>query len=349
MKKNIQMLGITIVINILLSVCIVYFGYFALNSENRTSNRTNTNSTQAQEVSRIAILTPVTHQSLEQIEKGFRETLEKSDKKRYEFTTYNANGNKTLLRAQADEIVNNNFDLIFTIGAQASQLIKAISLKKQNTVPIVFGAVSEPVQLGLVQSCEKPGGSVTGVVETADFKTQIELLRTIKPDVKNILLLYDPTQKGGLEKEKQAVEKIVIGLGLKLIPIEVFGIGEIYPKLQASITQADVVLVLKDNTVVSAIDGVIKLCNMHHVTLLTSDLDSGDKGAVLSYGVEERQFGVHGAELARKILEEKAQPAVLPCVEIKDRVFKVNSRMLEQQGLRISPEQLLLYKFVTVI
>jgi len=346
MKKNINLLVGIIVANIVLSASIVYFGYFALNSE---KTRNQAGGAQTQEVSRIAILTPVTHQSLEQIEKGFRETLEKSDKKKYEFTTYNANGNKMLLQAQANEIVNGNFDLIFTIGAQSSQLVKAISLKKQKTTPIVFGAVSEPEQLGLVQSCQKPGGNVTGVVETADFKTQIDLLRAIKPATKNILLIYDPTQKGGLEKEKQEVEKIVTSLGLKLFPVEVFGIGEIYPKLQASIAQADVVLVLKDNTVVSAIDSVIKLCNLHHVTLLTTDLDSGDKGAVLSYGVEERQFGVYGAQLARKILEEKIVPATLSCVEIKERVFKINARMLEQQGLVISSEQLLLYKFTKVI
>src|ERR1700722_3552821 len=71
----------------------------------------------------IAIFTPITHPSLEEIEQGFKEVMLKKHADKLEFVTFNANGNKTLQRAQADEILNGNFDLFFTIGAGCSQLV----------------------------------------------------------------------------------------------------------------------------------------------------------------------------------------------------------------------------------
>ncbi len=70
---------------------------------------------------RIALFTPTTHPALEEIEQGFKETLQQLSSKLYLFTTFNANGNRTLLRAQAEEMVSNNYDLKFTIGATCSQ------------------------------------------------------------------------------------------------------------------------------------------------------------------------------------------------------------------------------------
>jgi ABC-type uncharacterized transport system substrate-binding protein len=69
---------------------------------------------------KIAILTPVTHPSLEQIEKGFVDTMEKNSRQKFTIKTYNALGNKTLMRTEAEEIALGNYDLVFTIATQAS-------------------------------------------------------------------------------------------------------------------------------------------------------------------------------------------------------------------------------------
>ena len=53
----------------------------------------------------IAILTPITHPSLEQIEMGFKQTIEAKAPGKYRFVTYNAQGNKTLMRSEIEEIL----------------------------------------------------------------------------------------------------------------------------------------------------------------------------------------------------------------------------------------------------
>lgn len=298
---------------------------------------------------RVAILTPVSHPSLEKIEQGFKDTLTSLGKNHYQCDVFNAGGNKTLLRAQAEEIVQKDYDLIFTIATQPSQLIKELCTKKGKKTPLVFGAADTPESLGLVQSLQNPGGTMTGVLEMPHYEDQIKLLQALKPNVKNILLVYNPAQGSGLERQKQEYEKICTGAGITLRTLEVLNLNEVYGKLSSSIASNDVVLVLKDNTVVPAMDGVIKLCSLHHVTLMTSDLDSGDKGAALSFGVYEEQFGVQGARLALKILEEGASPATLACVDAGDHKLKINTKTMLGQGLSLPAEQLLLLKSVVVL
>jgi len=58
---------------------------------------------------KIAILTPVSHPALMQIQKGFEDTLMNTHGVACDFVTYNANGNRTLMRAQVEDIIQKNF------------------------------------------------------------------------------------------------------------------------------------------------------------------------------------------------------------------------------------------------
>jgi len=301
-------------------------------------------------VFKVALLAPAVHPSMDQIEKGFVETLSKSTKANYQFTHFNGNGDRRLLRTQAENIVQGDYDLIFTIGAMSSQLINELSAKKQKNIPHVFSAVADPLRLNMVKSLEKPGGLSTGIVEDYDIAQEVTLLRAVKPNIKTILLVYDPTQSsGGLQLKKEALEKVLTALGIKLLTVEVFHQSDIVPKTRAFIAQADVVMILKDHTVVSAVDSLIKLCNLHHVTLLTSELDSNAKGAALSFGVEEYEFGRRGAGMAIQILEQGAKPATMPCIDAGDHMLKINSKAIKEQGLDIPADQLFLYKSIRVM
>lgn len=342
-------------ISIILNVILLFFAVPAITDlfqESATHSQLQGHDKKARAY-RVAILTPVTHPSLEKIEQGFKDTLTSLGKHKYTCDVFNAGGNKTLLRAQAEEIVQKDYDLIFTIATQPAQLIKELCTKKGKKTPIVFGAADEPVRLGLVQSLEQPGGTMTGVVDGAEqiktYTDHIDLLLTIKPSIKSVLLVYSPGTHSGLEHRKETYKKLLADRGISLNALEIFNTNEIYGKAAALIAGNDAVLVLKDNTVVAGIDGLIKLCNMHHVTLMCSDLDSGDKGAALSYGVYEDQFGIQGAHLALKILEEGASPATLACVPAGNHKLKINTKTMVAQGLSLPEELILLLKSVVIV
>ncbi|HUD01055.1 MAG TPA: ABC transporter substrate binding protein [Rhabdochlamydiaceae bacterium] len=104
---------------------------------------------------KIAILTPMTHPSFEQIEKGFVDTMEKHCRQKFTIKTYNALGNKTLMQSKAEEIALGGYDLVFTIATQATHTMKEVYEKKKLATPIVFSA-SEVAS----------GSQLTGIKET---------------------------------------------------------------------------------------------------------------------------------------------------------------------------------------
>lgn len=296
----------------------------------------------------IAILTPVTHPSLEAIENGFKKTLKKSEKADYTFKTYNANGQRPLMRAQAEEIINGNYDLIYAIASQPAIILKEISTKKQCTTPIVFAAVSQPLTMGLATTLESSGNHLTGVQEGVDYATQLKVLVKLKKNVKNILLPYDPAIPE-LQEDMLRIQKLATSFNLSVKPLEIFHSNEIYNKLSASLNGIDTILILKDNTLVSGIDSVIKLAQQHHITIMTTDLDSPVKGAAIGFGFEEYDAGVESAQKAQAILEEKKKPSEVPITAINKQRVKINSKTMEPQNLVIDETTMLLLKSTTII
>jgi putative ABC transport system substrate-binding protein len=280
---------------------------------------------------RIAIVLPVSHAALEEIQQGFVETLNKSATCVYD--VYNANGDRTLLRSQAEEIVRKEYDLIFTIATQTALIVKEVLLQRGKNVPLVAGAVDYPVENGLVASMENSGNCVTAVTGCDNFEQQIDLLHFLKPGVKKLLLVYNPAPL--LEKQRERLAQVCAACGITLFVLPVFVVSEISQKLSTVITGVDGIIVLKDNLVVSAIESVVSLCNRRGIFLYASDLNSADKGAVLAYGVREYDDGVESAHKAKIILCDHKQPSQVPSSATTTFKFKINGKMLKSQGLEL--------------
>lgn len=280
----------------------------------------------------IAILTPVTHPSLEQIEKGFKETIEAESPGKYSFTTYNAQGNKSLMRGEIEEIAQKDYSLVFTIGAASSQMAKEVFYKKGLVTPIVFTAVSDPISFQLISSEQQPEGTVTGVKELLNFKEELELVLKFKPDIKSVLLVYN-SMEPGLTKDQKAIQLILKEKSIELITVEVFQTNEMMSKVTPFLEKADALLVLKDNTVVAGLDLLIKLCNKQRIPLITSDLDSPDRGAAFGYGVYEVDFGSEAAKKALLILERQVAIADISITTVTNFAFIVNRSAAEAQGI----------------
>lgn len=296
--------------------------------------------TSSEPTHRIAVFTPITHAALQEIEQGFKDTLSKSSALSYEFTTFNANGNKTLQRAQAEEIIHGTFDLVFTIGSSCTQLIAEISRKKHSAMPQVFCSIEDPVGMGIVDSLSSSGNQITGVIEGAmQANDQVKILRALKPDAKRVLLVYDPAATFGMEKERAVLESLLEQANITLQSIEVSQANEISQKASALIANNDMVLVLKDNTVVSGIDSLITLCNRYGVALFVSDLNSGQKGAAIAYGIKEYDSGVGAALKAEQIFAGK-KPADIPITPIDKLTLVINKNTMKQQNLLLDPELL---------
>ncbi|MGA7017710.1 MAG: ABC transporter substrate-binding protein, partial [Pseudolabrys sp.] len=112
-----------------------------------------------------------------------------------------AEGRYDRLPALASELVSLPVTLLFAAGGPPS----AFAAKgATSTIPVVFSAVSDPVEIGLVPSLNQPGGNLTGmgVFNSSLGTKRLELMKEPMPNVAVIGYLLNPADgKGAIEKE----------------------------------------------------------------------------------------------------------------------------------------------------
>lgn len=103
-----------------------------------------------------------------------------------------ANNEYDRLPALATDLVNRQVTVISAIGGNPVALAAKAATK---TIPIVFYVGADPVQLGLVDSLNRPSENVTGVagLNVEVGPKRLELLHELRPTAETIALLVNPT------------------------------------------------------------------------------------------------------------------------------------------------------------
>src|ERR1035438_9108875 len=112
---------------------------------------------------RIGITQIATHPGIDAIRKAFIDEMTRLGHQEGKDVTYdqsNAQGDMPTAQSIAQKLAQQRCDLIFAISTPSAQTVaQAI---KGTSIPLVFGAVTDPISAGLVASMERPGGNITG-------------------------------------------------------------------------------------------------------------------------------------------------------------------------------------------
>ena len=106
------------------------------------------------------------------------------------------------LRSAANDLVRLNVDVIVAGGTPAALAAR----RATNTIPIVGGAMADPVADGLVASLARPGGNVTGNTFLAPElgPKRLQLLREVVPGVTRVAALQHPWGVRGTHDARHA-------------------------------------------------------------------------------------------------------------------------------------------------
>ena len=112
-----------------------------------------------------------------------------------------AGGNTALLTDLAADLVRQQVDVIVTAGTPAGFAAK----KATSTIPIVLGANSDPVGVGLVASLARPGGNTTGnsLMAPELSAKRLDILHTLSPGISRIAILWDSSNPGMAERVRE--------------------------------------------------------------------------------------------------------------------------------------------------
>src|SRR5574344_2068566 len=73
-------------------------------------------------------------------------------------------------------------------------------------IPVVMGAISDPVGAKLVKKLGKPNSNVTGVSNQVPLKQTVELIQSITPNAKTIGVLYASSEDNSVSQVAQFKE-----------------------------------------------------------------------------------------------------------------------------------------------
>jgi putative tryptophan/tyrosine transport system substrate-binding protein len=246
---------------------------------------------------KIGITQIVTHPALDAAVAGFKQELAAKGFTNITYDDQNAEGDMATATTIAQKFANESLDLVLGVATPTTQAV----VKADTTTPIVFTAVTDPVGAGLVADANAPGANVTGVSDMLPVQPHLDLIKQIVPNVKTIGVLYNAGESNSvflIKAEKAAAAK----MGIKVIEATASNSSEVQAAAQSLVGRVDAVSVLTDNTVVSALESVIKICEQNKIPLISGDTDSVKRGAAAAYAFDYKDLGIQAGDMAAQIL-----------------------------------------------
>jgi putative tryptophan/tyrosine transport system substrate-binding protein len=146
-----------------------------------------------------------------------------------------ARGDYERLPALAADLVGKPVRVLPTVGGEISALAAKAAT---STIPIVFAMGSDPVQAGLVESYNRPGGNITGIdifTDTIEAK-RIGLLHDLVPQATTIGYLVNPGNPVA-KAQQRAVEEAAHALKLEVLVLSASNDGEIDKAFETMVQQ----------------------------------------------------------------------------------------------------------------
>ncbi len=243
-----------------------------------------------------------------------------------------AEGRAERLANAAAELVSLKPDVLLAIGADVAPIAK----KAAGTIPVVFISSADPVQLGLVASLARPGGSATGVTLIQDELSgkRMQLLKEVAPRISRVAVLWDSNHPDPDYREAQRAARI---LGVEVYSLEVRGADELDRALQgAARARVDALFLVQSRLMLLHRREIMDFVMKHHLPMVAGFRGWPQGGALLSYGPDINEITRRAAAYVDKILKG-TKPADLPVEQPTKFELVINLKTAKALGLTIPP------------
>ena len=250
-----------------------------------------------------------------------------------------AEGKPERLPGLAAELVNLDVDLIFAAGPPALQAKDAT-----RTVPIVFVLGADPVAWGLVDSFEKPGGNLTGTMESNPELTarRLRLLKEAAPNMTRLAILYQPgtLTEAGYQDILKDTGAEASNLGVIHQTVEARDPGQFEKAFtDVAVAQMNGLIVMQSPMFAAQRQAIVELAAKYRLAAIYEWGFYAESGGLISYGANLPDEYRRVTPYVDKILKG-TKPADLPVERPTKFELVVNLKTAKALGLMI-PQSLL--------
>ena len=284
---------------------------------------------------KIGLTQFATHPAADAGRQGFKDALKATGFEEGKNVTYdyqNPEGDASTEQTIAQKFVNEKVDLIFSFGTRISQ--QCVNAAKGTNIPVVFCGITDPVAAGLVTSLSShPNENVTGTSDMIEVKSSVDLMLQIVPGVKKLGTIYNAGEVNSVVLVNQ-LKEACSPLGITVVERTVSTSADVKVAAESLVGQVDAIWVGTDNTVVSGLEALIKVCEDHKIPFFPSDDPSIKRGGIACLGFDYYDIGYQTGEMAVKILKG-TKASDIPAELGKKFSYTVNTKAAERYGVTI--------------
>jgi putative ABC transport system substrate-binding protein len=275
----------------------------------------------------VGIIEPIKHNAIDEIVSGFNEVIEKhntNNPNKIIVKIENTQGDPNLQHAIINKMQINNYDIVAPIGQDAStQVIKDINHKT------IISIASNLTKADVINKKNQ-----IGIIHDEINSNQIlDFIHKVYPKITNVLLIHSTTNKiyHEVNEFKNEGKKLNINISTAIIN----NLSELYPVTIQKIKNQQMIFILKDHIIVSAISTLSKIANENKIPLVTSDEGSIKGGGGFALGVKEKEIGIYSANMLLEFINNNNAPKILITKVNKLNVF-INKQSLINESQDIN-------------
>ncbi len=228
----------------------------------------------------------------------------------------------------AQKFVQDDVDLIYAIATPAAQSAKQAT----SEVPVLFSAVTDPVQSEIVADWEKVGGNITGTSDKAPVEEQLKMFKEIDPSIETIGILYN-TSESNSEIQIKEIEELAPALGLNVETVGVNSVNDLPQAIDSLLGKVDAVYNLSDNLIANSVELISKKVIEKGMISVAPEEMQVEGGMLITNGLNYYELGKQTAQQAKEILVDGKNVSDIPVGVAQKTVVTVNMETLKALGL----------------
>lgn len=299
-------------------------------------NKPSTPSNPDEKVFQIGIVQLAEHPALDEATRGFKEFLTEKLGDKVQFNVQNAQGEQTNCTTIVNQFVSSKVDLIM---ANATNAVKA-AREATSDIPVVGTSVTDYVSSGLVASNEAPGANVTGASDMNPVTVQVDLMKTLCPEVKTVgIVINSGEENSAIQAEEAKTAFEAEGFTVKIYSVA--DTNEIQTVVTAACNEVDAFYEPTDNLIASNVPTMSNITTAAGKPVICGEGGMCESGFLATYAISYYELGRAAGEQAFNILVNGADPATTPIFffDVSQHTLVVNEQNAAELGITI-PEEL---------
>ncbi len=285
----------------------------------------------------VGVLLTASHASMDAALTGLRESLKQAgyaEPNGLHLEIRDAQADRARAAEYAKELADRKLDAIVALGDPAAQAVVSITRR----IPVVFSAVTDPVESNLVPAWQASGTNVTGVSDLIPMYKQIDLIRQARPGARRIGMIHTQSEPNARASYK-LMQDAAARAGMTLIDVPVTRSVSVGAAARSLIGKVDVLFVGTDHQVTMAMGALVKVANDAKLPLFASDTGQVEAGAAAGWAIDYRALGQQTGRMVARILKGTAPGAIAPETSARYQLV-FNPKAAALQGVQL-PESMM--------